>query len=423
MNVKLLKDLDFANKINSVQAVTEAGKELLNNYRAYCYSNAPSCGLVNGFVSEASKFSFDSGLVSVLESVKAYINENNISWRLASVCESIVNNNSSQAYISKVAVDKVQKLLEMSEGDVVSYIKAGVLKDIQYVPEFRMVCRDVYKTRINEAQAVNYNIVNPVSFVYVTENKDQYFQIYGHTYKISEGKVSEAQCDDKQFVAINRLLESFQKEGENIFVEMKMNHGTTARFTIMNESDQKLVFTNGAVKEEFNSASKFLEYANMVSRTLMMNEKLNFMNVCKNVATLFEAADNIVTLDCAKIMSCNNGTILGIIEGKDNVNLTVFQSVNAGSSSNNYDYVVEALNNVVKLTGIDLKPMFEDRINEDAKKAPEYDELSQQLAENKSAQMDIRKKKIAMLAEQFKNDPLRISMLNKIAKDIALLED
>ena len=89
MNVKLLNNLDFASKINGTEAVTEAGKEMIKNYKAYLFTNPASCGIVNGFVQEAQKFSFDTGLASILESVLNFINENKISWQLASACESI----------------------------------------------------------------------------------------------------------------------------------------------------------------------------------------------------------------------------------------------------------------------------------------------------------------------------------------------
>ena len=122
MNVKLLKDLNFSEKINSNEAITEAGKEILNNYRAFVYSNPVTCGIVNGFVLEASKLSFDTGLVSIIESVNAFIKENNISWKLASACESVSNNNSTYNYINKLGVQQVEKLLEMNEADVIAYI-------------------------------------------------------------------------------------------------------------------------------------------------------------------------------------------------------------------------------------------------------------------------------------------------------------
>ena len=119
MSIKLMKDLQFAEKLNSTNAISEAGKELLNNYRAYVYSNAPTCAVVNAFVNEAQKYSFDAGVSTILESVKNFINENKISWKLATACESINNNNSTFNYINKIGVQQVEKLLEMNENDVV----------------------------------------------------------------------------------------------------------------------------------------------------------------------------------------------------------------------------------------------------------------------------------------------------------------
>ena len=56
------------------------------------------------------------------------------------------------------------------------------------------------------------------------------------------------------------------------------------------------------------------------------------------------------------------------------------------------------------------------------KMTTEEKELKEQLEANKEAQYDIRKKKIAMLAEKYKNEPLKILILNKVAKDLAILE-
>ena len=125
MNIRLLKDLNFTEIINGTNAVTEAGKDMLSNYRGYVYSNPVSCTVVNNFVHEASNFGFDTGLSAILESVTKFINENNISWKLASACESISNNTSSYGYLAKVGIEQVQKLLEMKENDVVSVRQKG----------------------------------------------------------------------------------------------------------------------------------------------------------------------------------------------------------------------------------------------------------------------------------------------------------
>lgn len=423
MSVKLLKDLRFAEKLNSTEAITEAGKEILKNYRAYVYSNPATCGIVNGFVIEASKMGFDTGLKSILESVNDFINKNKISWELASACESISNNSSTYNYINKLGVSQVEKLLEMNESDVVSYIKAGSLKNIQYIPEFRRICKEVYKTTITEHKALNYDITNPISYVLVNEDSSKVISVGGKAFKIKEGKVEECVCQDTKFNRINRLLESFYRDGENIAIQYKGTHGDIAVVTLMEDS---ISFVKGSnVNEKFSTSAQFMDYANMLTRVMPTNEKVNFMNFASLITEMYDNYNNVCILDNVKFMRASNGTVLAIVEGKDNVNLTVFHSVNAGSSSTNYDYVVEALNNVIKLTGIDLKAMYEDRISEDCKKmeSDEDKSIREELEASKEAQYDIRKKKIAMLAEKYKNDPVKIALLNKTAKDLAILEN
>ena len=135
MSVKLLKDLNFTEIINGTQAVTEAGKDMLNNYRGYVYSNPVSCTVVNNFVREASNFGFDTGLSAILESVTKFINENNISWKLASACESISNNTSSYGYLAKVGIEQVQKLLEMKEKLKLNFAQSQVGKTLDFLFE------------------------------------------------------------------------------------------------------------------------------------------------------------------------------------------------------------------------------------------------------------------------------------------------
>lgn len=421
MSVNLLKNLNFAEKINAVEAITEAGKELLGTYRAYVYANPASCSVVNGFVAEASKYRFDTGLNNILESVTSFIKENNISWKLATACESINANNSTYNYINKFGIQQVEKLLQMNEADVISYIKAGSLKNIQYIPEVRAICKEVYKQNVTEAQAVNYTVINPICFVLEQEGEN-IFKVLNKTFKVKEGKVEECgNVDNAEFARINALLENFGREDKNLVYKYANGRGEETKFVL---TENSIEFTRGAkISEKFEDKVKFTEYCNMLSKTMQMNEKLSFMQIASMVSEVFEHIENIYALDNVKVLNANNGTLCAIIEGKDNVNLTVFHNVNRGTSSQNYDYVVEALNQVIKLTGIDLKAMYEARIDEDCKKAsPEAKAIEEELAQSKAAQYDIRKKKIALLAEQYKNDPVKIALLNKVAKDLSILE-
>jgi len=423
MNIKLLKDLNFAEKINAIEPVTEAGKDMLKNYRSYLYSNPATCGLVNGFISEAQKFSFDTGMISILESVLSYVKENNISWKLATVCESITNNPSTYNYIAKVGVNQVEKLLNMNEAEVVSYIKAGALKGVQYIPEFRNICKEVYKTTITEVKNLNYTVTNPVSYVMVNED-GQYFKVLGKTFKIKDNQVSEAVNDDVKFNRINMLLESFTRNDLNLEYSFKSGFNTFSFSLNENELTlSKSAQVGQAINEKFENSVKFREYCDTISRTMGMNEKLNFLNITNAISEVFENMNNVVVLDCTKILS-TNGNILAITEAKDNVNLTVFRSIHNGTSTKNYDFMIEALKDTLKITGVDLKHIYEERIDEDCKKEnpEEYQKIQEELKESKKAVMEARKKKIAMLAEKYKNDPARIALLNKTARELAILE-
>lgn len=428
MNVKLLKDLNFAGKINECNAVTEAGKDMIKGYKGYLFTNPSTCGLVNGFVREAQKYSFDTGLTSILESVLSFINENNISWKLATACESITSNNSTYNYIAKTGVEQVEKLLEMNESDVKTYIKAGALKGVQYIPEFRAICKEVYKSTITETYAPNYTVTNPISYVCETENGN-YFNVLGKTYKVADDKVEEAVCDDVTFARVNMLLEAF-KSVEGKLVYEWQNGVKKYTVTICEEGEDdavKSVITfsnNKEVNEKFDSITAFNEYCDTFSRTMLMNEKLNFMKITSALSEVYAASDKIMALDNVKVLESANGSTCAILEAKNNVNLTVFKSVNFGTSCQSYDYVAEALKEVLRVSGIDLKASYEDRINEDVKKAnpTEYQNIKEELEATKEAKMELRKKKIAMLAEAHKNDPAIIAVLNKAARDLALLE-
>ena len=428
MNIKLLKDLDFATKLNSCEAVTEAGKDLVKNYKAYLFTNPATCGLINGFVQEAQKYSFDTGLASILESVFNFINENKISWQLASACESIENNKSTYNYIARTGVEQVGRLLEMNESEVVSYIKSGALKGVQYIPEFRNVCKQVFKTTIVEKVAPNYTVNNPVSFVYENEEGDKYFNILNNTYKITKdnGSVSEAVCDDVKFRNVNALLESFTNIDGQLSYEWKSGFDQCKVVIAESEEKTELRFTKGTkIDETFDNNGKFIEYCDTLSKALPMQEKFNFMNITSAIGQVFESMDHVFVMDCAKVLRTSTGTICTIIEAKDNIQMTVNASIHNGTYTKSYDYVIEALNEVTSVSGIDLKYLYEDRINEDVKKEnpEEYQKIKEELMETKKAEMEARKRKIAMLAEANKNNPAIIAVLNKAARDLAMLDE
>lgn len=421
MSVKLLSNLDFAAKLNSVEAVTESGKEFLKCYRGYMYQNPSSCGIVNGFIKEAQNYGYDTGIMSILNSVLRFVNENNISWKLASACESVQNNNSSYNYIAKLGVSQVEKLLEMNEAEVVQYIKGGCLKNVQYIREFRNVCKEVFNSTVNEVRGNTYNLKNPISYVVIDENA-QYFNILGVTYKISEGNVEVSSLEDVTFNRINSIVNSFNVVEEGLQYSYKPNYTSDAYVFTVTESAIK--FQKGKINESFENVAAFRQYADAFSKQLYMGEKLNFMHTCNAIAEVSEAFNNIVEIDCAKVMECSDNTLLSIVEAENNVNVHVARSVHHGTSCENFNYMTEALARIEKVTGNDLKSVYEARVNEEAKEQdPEgYAKIQETLNIAKEEQISARRKKITMLAEQFKNDPVKIALLNNVAKELAILE-
>ena len=410
MTIKLLKDLDFANKLSVAEPVTEAAQAVVRNYRGYLYMNPANCAVVNNFIREAQQYGYDKGMSQILESVQSFVNENRISWALATACENISANNSTYAYIAKLGVSKVEKLLEMNEADVIAYIKAGALKGVKYIPEFREICKEVYKTQVNEAaHTVSYEMFTPFSYT-IVEGKDTICMVGGKTFRINENHVEETTCNDATFNRVNAHLTAFKQVGEAI--EYNFNG---INFSI--NEDKLTVKKDNKELGVFESSTDFLKFADTYSRAIVNGRQ--FMTIAGAVAEVFENCEDILSVDNAREFNCTNGTKAFVIEAKDNV-ISVANGVDTDNA-----FMVEALQNIQENCGVDVKVIYENRINEDMKKGnPEqYAAINEELQKTKDAQAEIRYRKIEQLAESLKDDPAAIAVLNSLTKELRMLEE
>lgn len=406
MTIKTLKDLDFAGKLNMSEPLTEAAAECLKRYRGYLYINDASCALVNNFLQEASAFTYDKGMSKILESVQKYINDNIISWKLATACESIQNNNSTYSYIAKIGVDKVEKLLEMNENDVVAYIKAGALKGVKFIPEFRQICKDVYKTQISENLAtIHYEMHTPISYVVVNENGENIINILGKVYAINEDHANETVCNDETFNKINAHLANCTVCNESIQYKWQ-------NFTFSINEEKVSIKNNDKLLNEFDNSSDFMLYTEALSKTIIGNAR-QFMSIANAISEIYEARESIVAIDNARVFKCDNGSVAYVIECKENV------ISNANGNTTNGKFIMEALENIENNCGVDVKVVYEDRINEDMKKEnpDKYEKIQEELTAQK------RYAKIAELSESLKDDPAAIAVLNTLAKELKALEE
>ena len=434
--IDLLNNSNCAEIINKIDCVTEAAQSMVNKYKTVLVNSPLSYSLANSFIAEANKYAFDDSIKEALEILNKYVKDHNISWRLATVCESIAHNNNTYNYIGKIGIEQVEKLLEMKESDVISYIKAGALKSVQYIPEFRSICKDVYRSSIYESAKTNrqYEISNPISYVYLDESaKARYFNANGKTYKVQDGSIEETVCEDKTFNEVNHILSTaFTSSETHLITEMQGMHHDKCTFTINVDEKSISVYrpTTDAtliktINEKFDNLEKFNDWSKVFSRALSGNEKFRFMNICESVNKVYEHIDNIFLIDNTSVIVTENA-VLSIIEGKDNVLFNVIKTANnMPASSTKYEYMAEAINQALKITGINLSEHFQDRINEDAVKMNKNTndaEIKEAVESTRSEQIKIRKRKLAMLAEKYKNDPARIAVLNKIAEDLKVLE-
>ena len=417
MTINLINDLNFAQKLNACEAVTESGKECLKNYRGYCFNNYVTCGLVNNFIKEAQNYSYDSGMMSILESVKSYILENNISWKLASVCEALSSNNSQYGFVARAGVAKVEKLLEMQmkESEVIGYIKAGALRDVQFIPEFRAICKEVYGKAVNESKStVAYRMSVPVSYV-VSEDNNTVVSVNGQIFSINEGGVEKmASYGNEKFNRINGHLANMKLVDESLVYAYRNTYlGDENKFTV---TEEKIDFTNGKISESFTDPNRLREWADTFSRTMNMTEQRHFNNVANAIAEVFESMDNIMFVDNVKMFNCVNGASVAVIESAAGVNVTLFNGYGSVNESNGYKLMSEAVKVLKQSYNIDALEIYANKLNEEKK-----DDLKSKIEEHHD-EIAIRRLKIAELCEQHKDDPVKLAILEKLNSELNKLK-
>ena len=405
-----LANMDFANILFEAQANTQTGEQLLNKYKSFLLANETSCGLVNGFVKEAQNMMYDAGIRSIMEQVSNVINDNKISWQLASACESINRNNKSYNYLNRNAASQVEKLLEMEEADVVKYIKAGALKNVMFCEAFRNIAKQCYGSNCVVEAYDNFVAENPVSMI-ESNGSVNFFEVCNKLFKIDEGKILEAKWNEvsPEFKIVTSLLESNITKVENDTIFVNFNNAEyqiteSNKIVRLTEKDEH-EFTNESLRE-FNK----LQLSAMSPRAQQQSAP-----VLEAIILLSENFDNIVVLDNARIISTNTDKFL-TIESETNLYAESIQSTHPGKWQIN-ESVLDAVEFIKKQTKVNISELYSEAIEEAYQNSCE--EEQQEIKENlKASQIQERREKIAMLTEKFKNDPVKLAVLSQLAEDL-----
>lgn len=413
MKNKTLAEMEFASIISEATAQTQTGAELINRYKSYVMSHDITHLLVNNFVREASNCQYDNGVVEALSIVADYINLNKTSWALASTCESLNANNSSYNYINKnFAVKQVEKLLEMNEDDVVKYIKAGALKNVMFCEEFRNIAKQVYKDNPLVEATAEYVRRTPVSLV---ENVGDgvCFQVKGQLFKIADDKtIQEAQLNEvsNTFRIISQLLESQYVTIDEHVIEVKLDNAT---YEVSESGNVKRIGKEG---EKIMTVEQLRENNRLMLMTANPRFRNQLAGILESVALLIENYDSVVNLDNVAIYETKNDTFM-VIESGTNIYSTLLRSNRHPKWTIN-ENVIEALSFIKTKTNVTLNESYNEAVTKCMEEMDEEHHAKIE-AELKEEKMNSYKERIEALTEKFKNDPVKMAVLSKLAQDIA----
>lgn len=414
MNTKILSELEFNNIINESYAQTQTGTELLNKYKSYLMSNDCSYGLVNSFIKEAQTCRYDNGVNRALETVLDRIDEYKTLWSLATVCENIRHNTTSKNYINRNALKHVEPLLDLNESEVVKRIQCGALKDVMYCEGFSNIAKQIYKEQPMIESKPGFVVVHPVSMI---ENvgDGHCFEVAGNLYKMDDnGCITEAQWNEvsNTFKTITNILESNACTIDSDTIKITAGN---AVYSIC-ESD-KITKVGKEGTQEF-TVEQLRENNKLVLMTANPRFKNQFGILLEGVALIAENYDHIVNLDNTSIYSTKNDRFM-VIESNSSLYATLLQSNHSTKWTINED-AVSAVEFIKSRTNLALNEQYLENITSAIE---QYDEESKARIEEskKEEQKQSYRERIEVLTEKFKDDPVKLAVISKLAQDLSTI--
>lgn len=406
-----LTSLDFGAILSQSTYQTETGKQLLEKYQSYVMTNPVNCRLVNNFLTESKKYLYDSGVNAAYQKVAHLVAENHYSWLLASACEMIEENNTSYNFLNRNAAEQVRKLLEMKEEDVVSYIKAGALKNVMYCESFRNIAKAIFKDQPIVEQKAQYTVTHPVSIV-EKNNEELYFVVASNIYKFNPSThvISEAVCSEvsNDFLMMARLLESQSLKYDNGVISFNDDNMTI-------EVSESGIIKQLGDKNISMTVEQLREHNSLYINSVLPQKRNRYSEILESLAKIAENFDNICVLDNASIISTPNDLFM-TIESGDNMFAKSLKS-NHRSNWQVNENLYETIQFIKKNTWVDLNEEYSNKI---AKVIEHVDEQEGERIQESIRQSELlaRKQKIEELIEKHKEDPVRMAVLSKAAEKL-----
>ena len=408
----------FTTALNEATYQTSTGKELIQKYQSVIMANAITCNMVNSFIQEARNHSYDSGVVEALAKVCSVVDANKYSWLLETACEKIESDPRAYSYLNKNAVKLVRPLLEMEEDKVVSYIKAGALKDAMYCEAFRNIAKSVYRDVPVVESTEQYTCTHPISIVEKIDD-DIYFVANNQLYKMNENSVETTNDWNKvgnDFKVIAQVLESglVKYSTEN---NGTLSYKTNAYELQINEEGKCKKIAGDKVYEY--TTDQLREQNALFLRNVSPVQRNKQASILEAVAKCCENYNNIVVIDNVSMFSTAKDQFM-LIESKENAKAQLIRSTHTPHQWSTEGNIYEVLTFIKKKTNVDLSERYEEQINQVIENAEKEDQ--EKIQENlKASAIQERKEKVEHLIKEFKDDPVKLAVLSKIALELNTL--
>jgi molybdopterin-guanine dinucleotide biosynthesis protein len=409
---RTLKDLNFDKIIAEAKGQTSTGSSMLSSFKAAVMRQPVTHALVNSFLNESKNYRYDNGVIEAATNVAKYINENQYSGQLATACEAIHASGSRYNSLNENAANQVENLIEMDENDVVNYVKAGALKNVMFVESFRRIARSIFRdmpvVEINE----NYTAVHPIS---VTETKEgsTFFSVLGHLFECKDGEIHETKWNavSEDFRQMTALLNSRNAKVVNETVVYDCN----GKFTYTISEQGKAVKETGENKFELTT-EQLRENNSLYLSTLIPGRRNQVAGELEAVAKLCENFDNVTVLDNVSIFTTSKDRFV-VAEHNGNAVAFLVESAKRGNAWTVTDNIANVVEFLKKQTSTDLTESYKEQIEKVVENRSEEEKAEMQRKIQEDG-IEARKRKIAELTEQYKNDPARLMILAKLAEDL-----
>ena len=377
-------------------------------------TNDCSYGLVNSFVKEAQSCRYDNGVNRVLEEVLDYIDGNKTIWALATVCEGIKYNTNSKDYLKRSTLKYVEPLLELDESEVVKRIRTGALKNVMYCESFRTIAQQIYKEQPVVESCNDYVIAHPVSMI---ENvgDGHCFEVAGNLYKMDDnGDIMEAQWSEvsNTFKTVSSLLESNICTIDSDTIEITAGN---AKYTI---KEANTVTKNGKEGTQVFDIEQLCENNRLVLMTANPRYKNQLSAILEGIVLIAENYDNIVNLDNTSIFSTKNDKFV-VIESNSNIFATLLRSNHSAKWTIN-ENAIDAVNFIKSKTNVPIEEKYKHTIANAMESRSEEDKVLIEESK-KEEQIQSYRERIEALTEKFKDDPIKLAVISKLAQDVSNL--